>query len=105
MALATRLVADFFRSARGLNASLAEIRASLRYWLELQPPDHFVLIEPDANLARIIVSEMRKVVTLPVQSCAPDDFETSESSHGAVPVAYPFPPRLFATPYQIILNC
>jgi len=85
-----QLVADFFRSARSLNASLAEIRASLRYWLELQPPDHFVLIEPDANLARIIVSEMRKVVTLPVQNCAPDHFERGEFAHGAIPVALSF---------------
>lgn len=85
-----QLVADFFRSARRLNVSLAEIRSSLRYWLELQPPDHFVLIEPDANLARIIVSEMRNVLTLPVQSCAPHQFETGGFAHGAIPVALSF---------------
>jgi len=81
-----RLVADFFRSARSINASLAEIRSSLRQWLELQPPDHFVLIEPDEQLARIIVSEMRKVVRFPVENCGPKDFVAD----GAVPVAMSF---------------
>jgi len=85
-----QLVADFLRSARKLNASLAEIRASLRRWLELQPPDHFVLIESDTELARIIVSEMRKVVTLPVGSCEPNHFESGGLADGAIPVAISF---------------
>jgi len=85
-----RLVADFFRSARRLGCSLVEIRSSLRHWLELQPPDHFVLIEPDDNLARIIVSEMRKAVTFPVQNCQPDKFASCGLADGGIPVAISF---------------
>ena len=85
-----QLIADFFRSARKLNAPLAQVRSRLRHWLELQPPDHFVLIEPDEQLARIVVSEMRKAVTLPVQSCEPQTFETSGLADGAIPAAISF---------------
>jgi DNA-binding transcriptional regulator YhcF (GntR family) len=85
-----QLAADFFRAARKLNAPLAEVRSRLRHWLELQPPDHFVLIEPDEQLARIVVSEMRKAVTLPVQSCEPQSFETSGLADGAIPAAISF---------------
>lgn len=82
-----QLIAEFFRSARGLEVPLAEVRSRLRHWLELQPPDHFLLIEPDDQLAQIVVSEMRKAVSFPVQSCRPDEFGSSALSDGAVLVA------------------
>ena len=44
-----QLIAEFFRSARKLNAPLAAVRLRLRHWLDLQPPDHFLLIEPDPD--------------------------------------------------------
>jgi GntR family transcriptional regulator len=62
-----QLIADFFRSARGVNAPLAVVRARLKQWLEMQPPDHFLLIERDRELARIIEHEMRATLTFPVK--------------------------------------
>jgi DNA-binding transcriptional regulator YhcF (GntR family) len=85
-----QLVADFFRSARGLDATWGEIRSRLQHWLELQPPDHFVLIEADGQLARIVVSEMRKAVTFPVVSCEPKAFAASGLADGAIAVAISF---------------
>src|ERR1700675_198801 len=41
-----QVIANLFRSSRKLGVSLPDLRARLRHWLELQPPDHFVLIEP-----------------------------------------------------------
>jgi DNA-binding transcriptional regulator YhcF (GntR family) len=62
-----QLISSFFQSARETGASLSSIR--LRHWLEMQPPDHFLLIEPDAALAQILISEIQAAVTLPVKSC------------------------------------
>jgi len=45
-----QLIANLFREARRLGAPLATVRSRLRHWLELQPPDHFLLIEPDEEL-------------------------------------------------------
>lgn len=64
-----RMIAGLFRSARQLGASLPALRLRLRQWLELQPPDHFLLIEPDEELRRILAAEIARVVQFPVQSC------------------------------------
>jgi GntR family transcriptional regulator len=53
------------------------LRSRLRQWLELQPPDHFVLIEPDEELRRIVVAEMQQAVSLPVVSCGLEDCRTA----------------------------
>jgi hypothetical protein len=45
------------------------VRFRLRQWLELQPPDHFLLIEPDEELRRILAAEIARAVTFPVESC------------------------------------
>ena len=82
-----QLIARLFRSARKLGASLPEVRARLRQWLELQPPDHFLLIEPDEELRRILAAEIARAVTFPVQSCGPDD--CPKTTEGGIPVALP----------------
>src|SRR5271157_2678115 len=39
-----QLIANFLCSARKLGVSIPGLRSRLRLWLELQPPDHFLLI-------------------------------------------------------------
>src|SRR5579862_8702879 len=80
-----QMVARVFRSARKLGVSLPALRARLRQWLELQPPDHFLLIEPDPELRRILAAEIMKVVTFPVHSCGFDDFP--KNPDGSIPLA------------------
>jgi GntR family transcriptional regulator len=84
-----QLIANLFRTARGLGAPLSTVRSRLRQWLELQPPDHFLLIEPDEELRRIVAQEMQRAVTLPVQSCALNDRHLLEALVGAIPVVLP----------------
>ena len=83
-----QLVSALFRSARKLNAPLSVVRSRLRYWLELQPPDHFLIIEPDEELRRIVTLEIERAVTFPVRSCGIKDL-TPETIAGAIPVALP----------------
>jgi DNA-binding transcriptional regulator YhcF (GntR family) len=77
-----RLIGDFFRSARKLNTPLAVVRERLRQWLDIQPPDHFLLIEPDLQLAQIVLAELKAALSLPVKM-------VSEITSGAVPGAIP----------------
>jgi DNA-binding transcriptional regulator YhcF (GntR family) len=83
------LIANLFRSVRRLGAPLSHVRSRLRQWLELQPPDHFLLIEPDEELRRIVALEMRQAVTLPVQSCGFSAGRAPEALEGAIPVVLP----------------
>lgn len=81
------LISGLFRSARELNAPLSELRSRLRHWLELQPPDHFLLIEPDEELRNIVAKEMQQAVSFPVQRC--DLGECNGALEGAIPVVLP----------------
>jgi DNA-binding transcriptional regulator YhcF (GntR family) len=80
-----QLIAGLVRSARLSQLSLPELRAGLRQWLALQPPDHFLLIEPDEELRRILAAEIRQTVTLPANACGFE--ECTNSLDGAIPVA------------------
>ncbi len=82
-----QMIARLFRSARQLGVTLPVLRLRLRQWLELQPPDHFLLIEPDEELRRILAAEIARAVTFPVESCGPKD--CPKAPEGGVPVALP----------------
>jgi DNA-binding transcriptional regulator YhcF (GntR family) len=81
------LISKLFQSARKSGAPLSTVRARLRQLLELQPPDHFLLIEPDEELRQILVAEIRHVVSFPVEDCGLDRYP--ESPYGAIPVVLP----------------
>jgi GntR family transcriptional regulator len=84
-----RLVSDLVRRARGLGVSMAAVRARLRHWCELQPPDHFLLIEPDSELRQIAVLEIEAAVTqMRIKTCALDAKEIAAHLEGAVPVVF-----------------
>lgn len=83
------LIAELFRSARELQLPLSAVRERLRHWLELQPPDHFLLIEPDAELREIVAAEMRAALTFPVKAADVSACENVDALHACVPVALP----------------
>jgi DNA-binding transcriptional regulator YhcF (GntR family) len=82
-----QLISRLFRSAHELGAPLSTVRSRLRQWLELQPPDHFLLIEPDEELRRILAAEIQQAVIFPVQSCGLQD--CPKTPDGSIPVVLP----------------
>jgi DNA-binding transcriptional regulator YhcF (GntR family) len=80
-------IASLFRSVRKLGVSLPELRSRLRQWLDVQPPDHFLLIEPDEELRRILEAEIARTTKFPVKGCAPED--CAKQAAGAIPVVLP----------------
>jgi GntR family transcriptional regulator len=84
-----QIVANLFRSARELEVPLAALRSRIRHWLDLQPPDHFLLIEPDEELRKIVATEMRLAATLPIRSCDFLKDDLREATQGAIVVALP----------------
>ena len=81
-----QLVGELLLSARKLGVPMATVRSRLRHWFELQPPDHFLLIEPDEELRRILALEIQRAVTLPVKSCGLQDSQLADALEGAIPV-------------------
>jgi DNA-binding transcriptional regulator YhcF (GntR family) len=82
-----QIIATLVRSARKSGVTLPALRARLRQWLELQPPDHFLLIEPDEELRRIVASEIQQQAAWPVQSC--DLTDLLAALDGAIALALP----------------
>lgn len=82
-----QMISRLFLSARKLGVSLPVLRARLKQWLELQPPDHFLLIEPDEELRRILAAEIARAVTFPVESCGLED--CPKTPEGGMPVLLP----------------
>ena len=82
-----QMISRFFLSARKLGVTLPVLRERLRQWLELQPPDHFLLIEPDEELRKILAAEIARAVTFPVESCSPGD--CPKMPEGGMPVVLP----------------
>ena len=81
-----RLIADLLRSARELGVPLSAVRSRLRQWLGVQPPDHFLLIEPDEELRQILVAEIQAATTFPVKSCGLRDTGLAPAIENAIPV-------------------
>ena len=83
------MIASVFRSARERGIPLNTVRSRLRRSLALQPPDHFLLIEPCSELSEIVVFEIKQVVTFPVKACDLDSCASEEHLHGTIPVVLP----------------
>jgi len=83
------LISSLFRSARDSRTPLAEVKTRMRHWLELQPPDHFLVIEPTEELREILIAEMKKSLRLRVEGCAPQDCRSSGALDGAIAVVLP----------------
>jgi DNA-binding transcriptional regulator YhcF (GntR family) len=82
-----KLIADFFLAARRLDTPLSAVHARLRQWMEIQPPDHFLLIELDPELASIVVTELQRNLALPIRTCTPSQCDSVDIFETAIPLA------------------
>ena len=81
-----QLIARFFRATREKGFSLADIQAGLQRSFTLQPPDHFLLLEPDLELRAILIAEIKEATGVKVVGADFDEVEGGAVLMGAVPV-------------------
>lgn len=82
-----QLISTFLRMARGGGFSLGEIQTRIKHWLELQPPDHFLVIEPDDELQQILVAEIGEATGFAVRGASIEEASDEQVLTGAAPVA------------------
>jgi DNA-binding transcriptional regulator YhcF (GntR family) len=80
-----RLIANFLQTARAKGYSMSEIAARVKRWIEAQPPDHFLLIEPDEQLRKILIAEIQQATGFRVEGAGVE--ECAACLTGATPVA------------------
>lgn len=78
-----QLISALFQIAREKGYSLGEIQSRVKRWLETQPPDHFLVIEPDAELRSILIQEIKEATGFRVLGASFDD---CANLAGAAPV-------------------
>lgn len=81
------LIIEFLQIARRKGFSLAEIQLRIRHWLKLQPPDHFLVIDPDSEFRSIMIAEIEAAVDFRVVGASIEDCANPSLLIGAVPVA------------------
>jgi GntR family transcriptional regulator len=80
------LISRLFRAARERGYSAADLQGALQRWLAVQPPDHFLIIEPDIELRAILAAEISaatraRITGTDMEKC------NREVLAGAVPLA------------------
>lgn len=82
-----QLINIFLQAARRGGYSLQEIQTRIKRLLELQPPDHFLVIEADEELRRILIAEIKEATGFRVSGTSPDLCDNPSMLAGAVALA------------------
>jgi GntR family transcriptional regulator len=82
-------IAGFFRAVRELGLPAEAVRARVAHWIAAPPPDHFVLIDPDVELRRILLAEIGKMTSFPVIGASIEDCALPETLAAAIPLCRP----------------
>jgi len=83
-----QLISAFLKIAREHGFTLAEIRSRVKGWLDFQPPDHFLIVEPEPELRRILVAEIHAATDFPVKGVGLDAWSPEELAGAALVAMY-----------------
>lgn len=81
------LIVEFLQVARRKGFSLGEIQSRVKHWLRLQPPDHFLVIDPDPEFREILIAEIQAATGFRTLGASIEDCANRSNLIGAVPVA------------------
>jgi DNA-binding transcriptional regulator YhcF (GntR family) len=98
-------IAGFFRAVRELNLPSVAIRQRVAQWLAAPPPDHLLLIDPDPELRRILLTEIRQATTYPSKDISLEECANPQNLAGAIPLCRPSKTKMIraALPYGVEL--
>ncbi len=75
--------------AREMGYSLATLRKRVAQRLALQPPDHFLVVEEESGLRKIIQAEIYLALKKRVEGCTPQEFSKNPGLTGGAQVLVP----------------
>jgi len=84
-----QLIGELAARARKIGATDSLLRTRLRRWLSLAPLARWLVIEPDAELRKIVTVEMESSLALPVAACTPDECAEASLLERSIPVTLP----------------
>ena len=82
-----QVISTLLQVARERGHTLGEIQARVKRWLETQPPDHFLVIEPDEEMRSILIAEIKQATSFRVAGVGIEECSRPEVLAGAAAVA------------------
>src|SRR5581483_11082173 len=68
-----QIIATLFQIARERSYTLSDIQAGVRRFFAAQPQDHFLVVEPDSELCRILIAEIEEATGFRALGASLDD--------------------------------
>lgn len=87
-------IAGFFRAIHELNLPQEQVRARVAQWLAAPPPNHLLVIDPDSELRKVLLVEIRAATRFPVREASLEEIAQPSALAGAVPVCRPSKTKL-----------
>jgi GntR family transcriptional regulator len=78
------LIASFLEIARARGFSIRAIRDAVRVWLDRQPPDHVLIIEPAPDIRAILEHEIASALPCRVEAASLDALADPSALEGAL---------------------
>jgi GntR family transcriptional regulator len=82
-------ISGFFRTARDFNMPGEMVRSRVAEWLTFPPPDHLLLVDPDPEMRRILLTELASHTKFPVTGVDVKRCTRPEFLNAAIPVCRP----------------
>jgi len=82
-----QLISTFLSTARKRGYSLKEIRDRIKSRLTFQPPDHFLVIEPNIHLRNILIKEIERATRFRCFGVGYEECGRSDVWIGSIPVS------------------
>jgi DNA-binding transcriptional regulator YhcF (GntR family) len=82
-------IAAFFKAVRELRMPAAAIRERVAEWIAAPPPDHFLLVDPDADAREILLAEIRQATKWPAAAMGVDEAKKPANVVAAIALCRP----------------
>jgi DNA-binding transcriptional regulator YhcF (GntR family) len=70
-----QIIARFLHETRRSGFDLPEVRQRLKYFLELQAPENFLVVESDADMREVLIEEIRQITNREIFGISREDFQ------------------------------
>lgn len=81
------LIVSFLKELRSQGFTTYDLQKQLPEWLEIEPPDHFLVIDTSKELRKILATEIRLATNFPVRHIGPEECVNSNLLKSSIPVA------------------
>ena len=82
-------IAGFFRAVRELNLDPELVRNRVAQWLAAPPPNHLLLIDPDPELRRILLTEIHQATKYPARAISVEECTDPSNIARGIPICRP----------------